>query len=107
MVEQPSRDPPIVLWELGEWRCEHRCDPNGLQWADLYRAGQLAVSRPVRDAGDVPTLSASWRALADGTAHDSMPEPTRRRNGERRHTTRGGRRHTDRAGEGQTPEGSG
>ena len=92
--EYNSEDGALVVWEVGLWRCERRTDQTG-PWLHLYRADELALSRPVRDADQIAFISEAWRAYADGTAAAVMPEPSRRISNDRRRATRGGRRHDD------------
>ena len=97
MGERSNMDAAIV-WESGAWRCHHRFDSDGEHWLELYRGGELAVSRPIRAAEQLATVAESWKASLVGSSDEfsaTMAEPTRRRFGPRRKTFRGGRRYDD------------
>jgi hypothetical protein len=62
----------------------------------LFEGNDLALTRPVKDAEQLTAIVESWQQVLSGDSEGAaMPEPTRRRDGERRHTIRGGRRHED------------
>jgi len=86
-----------VVWVRGRWRCEHRIDENGTDWLDLYDRDEVALTRPVKDAAQLHPLADAWQqSVAEGSSEVVMPEPTRRREGDRRRASRGGgRRYED------------
>lgn len=86
-----------VVWQFGVWRCEHRIDSTGDHWVELYNAGVIAVSRPLRETEQLREVAEFWRLTVSDAEETPrvMSEPTRRRFGERRLTARGGRRYDD------------
>ena len=89
-------DDNTLIWSHRHWRCQRRRADDGKDWLELFEGEKVALTRPVRDGEQLQAIANSWRdALDDASPELVMPEPTRRRLGSRRHSTRGGRRAGD------------